>query len=93
MGHTFPPLAKEVVTPVTNVLRGRCTLPLAAGTGMVVTLDVKLLLLHGPALLGLLFVVNVEADPFAGIDAQPLFQHLSDPEYAVGLGGVGQPHG
>jgi hypothetical protein len=53
-------------------------------------LNVEFLLLHGAAL-QLLLLVDVEADPFPGIDAEPLLEHLPDAKDRVGLGGVGQP--
>lgn len=55
-------------------------------------LDVKLLLLER-ARLGLFLVMDVEADPLSGVDAQPFLQHLADPDDAVAVGGVRQPDG
>jgi hypothetical protein len=55
------------------------------------SLDVVALLLHG-ATLGLLLLVHGEADLLAGVDVEPLLEHLADAEYGVRLGGVGQPH-
>ncbi len=49
------------------------------------------LLLHGAAL-GLLLLVHGEADLLAGVDVEPLLEHLADAQDGVRLGGVGQPH-
>jgi len=54
-------------------------------------LDVVALLLHGAAL-GLLLLVDGEADLLAGVDVESLLEHLADAQDGVGLGGVGQPH-
>lgn len=46
------------------------------------------LLLVLAARIGLLLVVNVEADLLAGVDAQSLLEHLANPGDAVRLAGV-----
>ena len=58
--------------------------------GMGIKLDVEFLFDDSGGFV-LLLVVDIEADGDVGVQAQPLLQHLTDPDDGVVVGGVSQP--